>query len=235
MARNEEELSEFAKWLTRRMGMLGLKNADVARATNVTGPAVSLWRTGVNVPDNERIEDLSNILEVTPETILIKLGRMKPREGMTKEWEEVITRYQDAGSEAEHLLFAIADALLLAMNEARTHVEIALSLDPLFQPQTVGELVRTLSAVESEGTVLLYDRIRLPNNQQVRMIVRAIHEDDNRYTVIAETNDNDLSPYTARLRVGNATYETENQGATFIFEEVILEERIGEVKFTIER
>lgn len=235
MARNDKELSEFARWLTRRMGVLGLKNADVARATSVTGPAVSLWRTGVNVPDNDRIDDLADVLQVTPETILIKLGRMKPREGITKEWEDIITRFQDAGPEAERLLFAIGDALLLALNQNRTQTELVLSLDPIFRPQEV-EAMRGIHDLEPNESLLLYDRVRMPNNQHVRMIVTASPTDGvNRFILAAETNNEDLPEFTAKLKVGGATYETSNDTGHFIFDEVILDETIGQITLTFER
>ena len=113
MAKNQT----FGQWLTQRMGILGLKTYDIAKACEVTTPAVSLWRTGVNVPDSARIKALAEILQVTPDTILYRLDRLKPREDLTKEWEDMISRVREAGDEAERVVFALIDAYLLAIGD----------------------------------------------------------------------------------------------------------------------
>ncbi|NDJ34403.1 MAG: hypothetical protein GYB64_07010 [Chloroflexi bacterium] len=235
MARDDKELSEFARWLTRRMGVLGLKNADVARATSVTGPAVSLWRTGVNVPDNDRIDDLADVLQVTPETILIKLGRMKPREGITKEWEDIITRFQDAGPEAERLLFALGDALLLALHRNRTQTEIQLSLDPVFHGENL-EAMRNIHELEDEERLLFYNQVRLPTNKSIQLMVTiAGSEGPNRYVVVAESSQDELPDMTANLKVGSATYQTQSDGKYFVFDEIILDDTVRNITLTLER
>ena len=83
----------------------------------ITGPAVSLWRTNTNVPDNKHIEALATILQVPRETLFLKLGRLHPREGMNPAWDDYITRVQDAGPDAERVVFALIDAYLLATRE----------------------------------------------------------------------------------------------------------------------
>ena len=115
--KQKPEPEAFATWLTQRMRILGSKNSDIAEATGVTGPAVSLWRTGVNVPDNDRIAPLAEALKVPEETLLIKLGRLQPREGLNPAWDDYISRVQAAGPDAERVVFALIDAYLLAIDQ----------------------------------------------------------------------------------------------------------------------
>jgi transcriptional regulator with XRE-family HTH domain len=217
------------------MGTLGLKNADVAQATGVTGPAVSLWRTAVNVPNNDRIGDLADILQVTPETILVKLGRMKPRAGITGEWEGLITRFQDAGPEAENLLFAIGDALLLAMSAHRTNTELVVSLDPLLNENGSGPLV---SSTVGEDVVLFYDRIRLPDNHTARLVITCAPTEENSYTVVAASNDERLAEHSAYLIVGKARYDADavmqDEQVEFVFDELMFSPTVGELRLVIE-
>jgi transcriptional regulator with XRE-family HTH domain len=109
-----QDSETFPIWLVKRMGVLGLKNSDIAEATGVTGPAVSLWRTGVNVPDVDRMAALAEILRVPPETILLKLHKLVPRDTLNPAWDDYISRVQAAGPDAERVVFALIDAYLLA-------------------------------------------------------------------------------------------------------------------------
>jgi transcriptional regulator with XRE-family HTH domain len=219
--------NEFSDWLIRRMGTLGLKNSDVAEAAGVSSPAVSLWRTAVNVPDNERIGVLAEVLQVTPETLLIKLGRMQPRPGVTAEWDQVITRVQDSGTDAERLIFSVGDALLAALSQKPTGMRVTLSLDVLWDKD------EALVPDEGERVLLYFGSITLPGGAPTTLKVTCYATDEEAYTIEVTHPENDLSGYDWVLQVGSEDYLPTHIGGGMSFEGVPLKPYIGTLRLSV--
>jgi hypothetical protein len=230
MAKPKRELPEFARWLTQRMSVLQLKNSDVAEAAQVTGPAVSLWRTGINVPDNDRIEPLADILQVTSETILLKLGRLKPREGISREWEDIISRFQEAGPEAERLIFALGDSLLLALARAANRTDMPLSLDPIFNPAAMQGL-RSSSTLADYEHMLSFQNVQMPGtDDRAWVMVTALATDvANHYRLIADISAPKSYHLNGELRVGGAAYQAKAENNQVVFDDVLFDSTVRRV------
>ncbi len=104
--------NDFAGWLRKRMGELGLTQADLARESGIAKSHVSRLLSGESRPTPDSAQRLSKALNLPPDTILIFGGQLpgRPtRNARAEEWLLLFTELDDEQqqNELEELRFRV--------------------------------------------------------------------------------------------------------------------------------